>query len=32
MTRLSYFGRLQYNYAGKYLFEANVRRDASSLP
>ncbi len=30
MTRLSYFGRLQYNYAGKYLFEANVRRDASS--
>lgn len=30
MTRLSYFGRLQYNYAGKYLFEANIRRDASS--
>lgn len=30
MTRLSWFGRLQYNYAGKYLFEANVRRDASS--
>ena len=30
MTRLSYFGRLQYNYAGKDLFEANVRRDASS--
>ena len=30
MIRLSYFGRLQYNYAGKYLFEANVRRDASS--
>lgn len=30
MTRLSYFGRLQYNYAGKYLFEANLRRDASS--
>lgn len=30
LTRLSWFGRLQYNYAGKYLFEANVRRDASS--
>lgn len=30
MTRLSYFGRIQYNYAGKYLFEANLRRDASS--
>ncbi len=30
LTRLSYFGRLQYDYAGKYLFEANIRRDASS--
>lgn len=30
MTRLSYFGRLQYNFAGRYLFEANIRRDASS--
>ncbi len=26
----SYFGRLQYNYAGKYLAEATVRRDGSS--
>lgn len=30
MARLSYFGRLQYDYMGKYLFEANVRSDASS--
>lgn len=30
-TRLgSYFGRLNYDYMGKYLFEATVRRDASS--
>ncbi|GJQ07048.1 SusC/RagA family TonB-linked outer membrane protein [Capnocytophaga cynodegmi] len=27
---LSYFGRLKYNYDGKYLFEANVRADQSS--
>lgn len=26
----SYYGRLSYNYAEKYLFEANVRRDGSS--
>ena len=26
----SYFGRFQYNYAGKYLAEATVRRDGSS--
>lgn len=26
----SYFGRLNYNYNEKYLFEANVRRDGSS--
>jgi len=26
----SYFGRLNYAYAGKYLFEANVRYDGSS--
>ncbi len=26
----SIFGRLNYSYDGKYLFEANVRRDASS--
>ncbi|NMH86830.1 SusC/RagA family TonB-linked outer membrane protein [Flavivirga algicola] len=26
----SVFGRLNYSYKGKYLFEANVRRDASS--
>ena len=30
MARLSYFGRIQYDYDGKYLFEANVRSDASS--
>ncbi len=29
-TLLSQFGRLTYNYAGKYLFQANVRRDGSS--
>ncbi|GLB47687.1 SusC/RagA family TonB-linked outer membrane protein [Neptunitalea sp. Y10] len=28
--RLSYFGRLQYNYQGKYLFSAMYRRDAST--
>lgn len=27
---MSYFGRLNYNYKGKYLFEANVRYDGSS--
>ncbi|WP_086596671.1 SusC/RagA family TonB-linked outer membrane protein [Hymenobacter crusticola] len=27
---LSYFGRLQYAYEGKYLFTASVRRDGSS--
>lgn len=27
---LSYFSRLKYNYASKYLFEANVRADQSS--
>ncbi|HEX8329818.1 MAG TPA: TonB-dependent receptor [Hymenobacter sp.] len=27
---LSYFGRLQYSYDGKYLLSASVRRDASS--
>ena len=27
---LSYFGRLNYAYKGRYLFEANFRRDASS--
>lgn len=26
----SYFGRINYNFDGKYLFEANVRRDGSS--
>lgn len=26
----SYFGRLNYSFANKYLFEANVRRDGSS--
>ena len=27
---MSYFGRLNYNYDEKYLFEANVRYDGSS--
>ncbi|TKG89381.1 TonB-dependent receptor [Puteibacter caeruleilacunae] len=27
---LSYFGRVNYDYAGKYLFEANLRYDGSS--
>ncbi len=26
----SFFGRVNYDYAGKYLFEANIRRDGSS--
>lgn len=26
----SYFGRINYNYGGRYLFEMNVRRDGSS--
>ena len=30
-ARQSYFGRLQYDYMSKYLFEANFRADASSL-
>lgn len=29
-ARRSYFGRLQYDYMSKYLFEANFRADASS--
>lgn len=29
-ARLSYFGRLQYDFQNKYLFEANLRADASS--
>lgn len=28
-ARLSYVGRVNYNYDGRYLFEANIRRDAS---
>lgn len=28
-ARLSYVGRVNYNYGGRYLFEANIRRDAS---
>jgi TonB-linked SusC/RagA family outer membrane protein len=27
---MSYFGRVNYNYAGKYLFQANIRADGSS--
>lgn len=29
-TYNSYFGRVMYNYDGRYLFQANVRRDGSS--
>jgi TonB-linked SusC/RagA family outer membrane protein len=29
-TLISYFGRLQYNYANKYLLQASIRRDGSS--
>jgi len=29
-SNLGFFGRLNYNYKEKYLFEANVRRDGSS--
>lgn len=28
-ARLSYVGRINYNYGGRYLFEANIRWDAS---
>jgi TonB-linked SusC/RagA family outer membrane protein len=30
ILRISYFGRLQYDYAGKYLMSATLRRDATS--
>ncbi len=30
LAMLSYFGRINYAYQGKYLFEFNVRRDGSS--
>lgn len=30
LAMMSYFGRINYDYAGKYLFEANVRADGSS--
>lgn len=30
LNMISWFGRVNYDYAGKYLFEANVRADASS--
>lgn len=30
LTRASYFGRAQYDFKNKYLFEFNIRRDASS--
>jgi TonB-linked SusC/RagA family outer membrane protein len=29
-TSLSFFGRVSYTYAGKYLFSANIRKDGSS--
>lgn len=30
LNMISWFGRVNYDYAGKYLFEANIRSDASS--
>lgn len=30
LALVSYFGRVNYDYAGRYLFEANLRADASS--
>ena len=30
LAMISWFGRVNYDYAGKYLFEANIRADASS--
>jgi len=30
-TKVSYFGRLSYNYAGKYMLEASLRRDGASV-
>lgn len=30
LSMVSWFGRINYDYAGKYLFEANIRADASS--
>ena len=30
LTMVSYFGRFNYDFAGRYLFEANFRSDASS--
>ena len=30
-AKVSYFGRLSYNYAGKYMLEASVRRDGGSV-
>lgn len=30
LAMISWLGRINYDYAGKYLFEANIRRDGSS--
>ncbi len=30
LAMISWFGRINYDFAGKYLFEANIRSDASS--
>lgn len=30
LAMISWFGRVNYDYAGRYLFEANIRADASS--
>ncbi len=30
-TKVSYFGRLSYNYAGRYMLEASLRRDGASV-
>lgn len=31
ITKISYFGRLSYNYLSKYMIEASLRRDAASI-
>ena len=30
LAMISWFGRINYDYAGKYLLEGNIRSDASS--
>jgi len=31
LTKISYFGRLSYNYLNKYMLEATIRRDGASV-